>query len=593
MATILQSVASYAKSRSSPMRTSRNPIFDASFGEGTDASGRAVLYRHRAASAFFVDAIDGRSEYNGLSPFPGMRPDGSTPDETYGPKQTIAQAVALVVNARGDWVLIRAGQNHTGAWDKSASSQSLRNKRGRQSEGMRYPVVFQSYDGSDPLNEAQYGRLIATVCTDFESGPNRYMAAQGAGDRPAEETESGGRPGNGYAINGPWAFRGLHFKPLPPTIPADSGSAHPARLSFTGGFTGILFENCRFDHTHLTFSTVVGVSVAVVRRCCFFACPPAFYASFASMTRKPRAWVVEDTLNYHGGWFYGQTRDAVVDFTLPPGRRENANIYNHNFYFGEGWYDSHRAAPANEAKDTGGGGDLIYRRNISAHASSHGLQARSGGMITDSVFIRNPIACVIGGGSDPSQCVRGGVHAEFIGNFILGAQDINRSNPRGSGLDMCNLRRGSRVSNNIIANVGPYASANIASRQLFAFDSYPTDVALDNNIVYRWGRIPLQVLRGAAFRPDLVTYSETDSELDEPRHGSNVDSATVRYPSPSRNLLSYFDTLGHRYQGRNELEREASCLETMCGDWTNPAYSADALRSYLFAGFGRRVDGIR
>ena len=51
---------------------------------------------------------------------------------------------------------------------------------------------------------------------------------------------------------------------------------------------------------------------------------------------------------------------------------------------------------------------VVVRGNVFANASSHGLQARAGGIIENNLFLKNPIGMVFGNGTSFTP---GGVRA--------------------------------------------------------------------------------------------------------------------------------------------------------------------------------------
>ena len=108
-----------------------------------------------------------------------------------------------------------------------------------------------------------------------------------------------------------------------------------------------------------------------------------------------------------------------------------ANIYTHG-----GYMSSDNAA-------------VVVRGNITSDSSSHGLQARSGGIIENNVFMGNPINLLFGGGAPTVKA--GGVSGRVTGNVILDSRDINGSK-RGTAMELSNIRPGADVvvQNNII-----------------------------------------------------------------------------------------------------------------------------------------------
>lgn len=103
---------------------------------------------------------------------------------------------------------------------------------------------------------------------------------------------------------------------------------------------------------------------------------------------------IEDCVFDHNGW------NERVPGAVP-------NIYRHNIYI------SH---------DTS---DVRVRGNVLAHAGSHGVQMRSGGVCENNLFIDNAIHCVLAGEK-----------GLFRHNVVVGGRDIDEKNPRGFGLTL-------------------------------------------------------------------------------------------------------------------------------------------------------------
>ncbi len=125
--------------------------------------------------------------------------------------------------------------------------------------------------------------------------------------------------------------------------------------------------------------------------------------------------LIEENIFYHNGWSQAG---------------KGADIYRHNGYIDNG------------------NTDVKYCGNISTDASSHGVQMRSGGSVVNNLFVRNPIAIIIGGGNSPDP---GGVLVDMRDNVILDGNDIDSDNARGWAVEFANISSGV-VKNTIIAN---------------------------------------------------------------------------------------------------------------------------------------------
>src|SRR3712207_5292995 len=87
--------------------------------------------------------------------------------------------------------------------------------------------------------------------------------------------------------------------------------------------------------------------------------------------------------------------------------------------------------------------NVVVRGNVFSNASSHGLQARSGGVIENNVFLNNPLHLSFGH-VNGSPVKPGGVTGSIRNNVFLGGGDIG------------SLRRGLGVE---LGNIKPYAGA--------------------------------------------------------------------------------------------------------------------------------------
>lgn len=129
-------------------------------------------------------------------------------------------------------------------------------------------------------------------------------------------------------------------------------------------------------------------------------------------------------------------RDVLVDNVAADGR----NPYRHNVYVQTG------SGPVNAT------GCWFSR------SSSHGIQARSGGWITDSFFVRCAMAGLLGGGDSPDP---GGITGGFHRNAVLEGRDIDQFTPRAMGFEASNVGPlGIRIAHNIFAHKQPGANAD-------------------------------------------------------------------------------------------------------------------------------------
>jgi hypothetical protein len=173
------------------------------------------------------------------------------------------------------------------------------------------------------------------------------------------------------------------------------------------------------------------------------------------------------------------------------------NVYDHN-----GWMDPaygnygaiqtiyNHGAYLNTLND-----NVVVTGNVFARSGSHGIQARCGGVITNNLFIENPIAMSYGYANGTEKV--GGVQGEVSGNVIYGSRDINGA-ARGWGLEITNTKSkanggGVTVKNNIYVG-GSYGTLGQPAIQVSngtnannpADGVGINDLTIQNNIVYGW-----------------------------------------------------------------------------------------------------------
>lgn len=193
--------------------------------------------------------------------------------------------------------------------------------------------------------------------------------------------------------------------------------------------------------------------------------------------------VIEENVFDHNGW--------RADGTVSP------TIFNHNVYL------QSTCGPA------------VVRGNIIASGASHGLQMRPGGTAEDNLFVRNALAMFT---SREDSTIRR--------NVVLEGRDLDATNPRGFGIEIKPIVAGV-VEQNIVAHRAATSASGYAF-QLHNSDTGITDfnVAIRENIVYRWGDVALNVRH-----PDLGIYNRIVVEGNT--FVAAGPSAMVRFSPPS------------------------------------------------------------
>lgn len=200
------------------------------------------------------------------------------------------------------------------------------------------------------------------------------------------------------------------------------------------GVRNILFENIRVQRFQ------VGMSIESFQD----AATPAAYYENITLRRSQvldnwgddhsqglyatgiRGLTIEESVFDHNGF---RTRDDAT-------YEMSATIFAHNMYLQTG----------NKCVRVVG--------NVSADAASHGLQARSGGVVHDNFLVRNPLAMswgLVNGGSVENKTIEPGLSGSIVGNVVWESTDISSDTPRNGGIELGNART-LLVQNNVMAH---------------------------------------------------------------------------------------------------------------------------------------------
>jgi hypothetical protein len=401
------------------------------------------------------------------------------------PVKTIAKGISRLRNGYPDWLLLKRGDT----WYESIGWPNL---SGRSASN---PILLSSY-GTGPRPVIKSG------------GKSGFAATGGRGVK---------------AINN-ISLVGLDFyaQTRDPNSPEFAGAAGATGISWIINAANILIEDCvvRYYRNNIVMGesslglTLSNVSLRrniIVDAYSTDSHSQGLYADGINML------MLEGNLFDHNGW------NASV-------RGAEPTIFNHNIYI----------------QTTNGPATLI--RNISANASSHGAQVRSGGTITDNLFVHNPIGLLVGGSASTVN-----------NNVITEGGDISPADPRGFGIDIDATVGGSvMVLNNIIANE---ASGSRYGHGIHLTQS-TNGVTAINNLTYHWDH-PIV---------DNGTHNVTSP--------NSIDLSG--YPDPGRSVATYDAMLG----GDRSLPGFLEEARKQDKDNWRPRFTADAINEYLRAGFG-------
>lgn len=253
--------------------------------------------------------------------------------------------------------------------------------------------------------------------------------------------------------------------------------------------------------------------------------------------------LMEENLLDHNGW-----NEDIAG--------AEANIFAHNIYL---------PSTNGRWKVTG---------NITARASSHGMQVRCGGDVDDNLMVSNAIGIVAGAppfqgvlpaGPDPRGTL-------VESNVITQGRDIGAS-ARAYGINIASVNAvgDATVANSYVTtatgNIIAHEESVIGSGVGITTDALETGDIITGNIIFEWGSPILDSGTGSTITPNQID-----------QNGDNVEYS---FPDPTRSVASYDLMIG----GAGTLENFLSvCRARARGEW-DERYSATRVNSYIRPGF--------
>ena len=499
--------------------------------------------------------------------------DSNSGTSADSPLKTIAAGKALLRNGMPDWLLLKRGD----VFD--------------QGEGLG-GWGFSGRSTNEPMLISSYGPAAARPM--LKAGIYNGIYASKP-DSPANHV----------------AIIGLDFyaNKADPNSPDYDGIAHDnVGLSWYNG-SDLLIEDSRFRffYTNIILSPYSGAVNNITLRRNIVA------DSYSTDSHSQGAFIsgvngitLEGNVFDHNGW------NASIATAEP-------TIFNHNVYM--------------VANNTG----VVVRGNIFANASSHGLQARSGGDIIGNVFLNNPINLLYGRPVLPVTVPAGTIS----GNYFSGSRDINGM-ARGSGIDLASPQGGTSITNNIFSGANTQGTA-FAIQFSGGWNTGGSDLGFNNmivanNLIYKWnngfyfppgllpGGITQNSINGLVVKDNsfqqipghLVDHPNPYNSIYEPWSGNDYNGtgdpaswfsmgssytttswsiwhATVdptgtatkaTYADPDRTMATYNASLGGTASVNAFLAQARLQSKT---NW-RPDYTTDAAISYIKAGFFRAGD---
>jgi len=441
--------------------------------------------------------------------------DSNAGSDPAKPKQSLSAAWASLREGKGDWLLMAQGSTYAGGFGQ------LPNRSGLSAQ---YPTVVTTYDPANPTVLRK-----GTVTLGTNPSEDQLLNILGA---------SGAR----------MVFENIVF---------DKKTNSVAQVLMLGAMQrDIMFYNVRFLRTQVSMQGDHTDNPAQVKGVVFRRCVFAYGYSGAGHSQGLYLWntdgaVIEDSVFYHNGW-NGTDRNTAT---------EKPDTFKHNAYFGTMTFNT------------------VFRRNVSAAASSHGLQARGGGTIEDNVFANNPLNLLIGGGDEYTKYRPAGVPYSVKRNVIVGTDNIDANNPRGFGVDFINTSTGI-ASDNLIVNAGKLNP----STNLHAFTPHtqldaPTAVNWVNNIVWNWGPNNMaSFLKESNPHPTKLLLTMGGNVMpNEAPAGTNRKAPPAAFPDPTRTIATFAKANGHA----SEQAFWDHAIQHPEINW------AKLIGDYIRAGFGR------
>ena len=338
------------------------------------------------------------------------------------PVKTIARGISLVRPGMPDWMLLKRGDTWTnenlGYW----------NRQGGRSD-------------DEPMLISYYGD---------PNSPRPLLRTGGESGAKVDGVNSPGSPDHRRVDY--LAIIGLHlWADTYDGTATDSWGIRPAGIRWMAGSNSILIEDCLIEGygTNITIEQGYGISIndVVVRRNVLV---DAFAVSAEAIDARAQGL-------YTSGVNGLTIEQNVFDRNGYKDGLPNAEptIYSHNMYLQYGNWN------------------VVVRGNISARASSHGLQARPGGIVEGNLFVNDSIAFFMADGDGD------GSDNLAADNVVLhGSRKALRPDgwPRGWGIDMQN-HTGSQCLRNLIAHGTDCVEALTGLSGVYT----------ENNVVYQWG----------------------------------------------------------------------------------------------------------
>lgn len=428
-------------------------LFDQSIGNGVDQNGHTDLPLRVGAHAYYLNASTG-SDANSCT----AAQSASTP------KATVASVMSCVTDGAGDHVEIAEGTTYTSAPpDFSFMSGGF---------SLLYPAVAESYDVTDPTNNAKHG------------------TANGSGSHARPSFSSGLQMiGGGQQYV---AIRGLDINP---------GNVSGNHYQVTAIGSGWLLENNLFRYTGIALETDGGPVAThfIVRGNAIYG---AWGGGDGAYLEGGWGTTVEDNVFYHNGWKIGGLgRD---DATQGPTNQTHIVYQQHTT-------------------------KALLRRNLYADGPADCGSHRDDTISQGNVHLYCPISVAAGGGVGALYASPWGDALDVSANAVLDGINLNSTTLYGWGLATSNGASISLARYNVFAH-----NDTTGNESLLLFsnnDGEQSYMKFDHNRAYQWTRAGHSYQASGAPSDDHPTT--TNNVWDDNASGSNVNVSSVTFPNPA------------------------------------------------------------
>lgn len=276
----------------------------------------------------------------------------------------------------------------------------------------------------------------------------------------------------------------------------DGATGAEAGILWLGGGQDVLIEDC-FIHGYkdnIVFNGFNDVVTDVRVRGCVIADAWSTVAHAQGLyAQEAEDILIERCVLDHNGW-----REGVAG--------AEPTVFNHNIYIQ--WNCS----------------DVDITDCLLIDASSHAIQLRCTGTVTNSLFISNPIGLLVGNGGedDPADVVA-------TDNVFLFADDIGPNKPRGMGIDLQNVTSGV-IAGNIFGQSASAEPFGHALKINATPDAPVSNVEFTANIVHDWPgplRFNASDITNASITANI--FHIEGAEVPLVKHNEHPDEIDVSY----------------------------------------------------------------